>query len=429
MEAALLFGLFLGSTLIGVPLAFAMLLTVVAFVLLLGKSYPLEAVFLTFIGGIEPFHLIAIPLFVLAGELMTRGGVGVRIVGFATRLLGFLTGGLGMVTVAASMLFAGMSGSAVADSAAVGSVMIPGMERRGYSRAYAAALVAAAGTIGIIIPPSIPMIVYAFVAGVSVAELFIAGIVPGLLFGIGLMAWSAYVGRRRGWDLGGERAGFGELARSFVDALPALLVPAIILGGIFGGIFTATEAASVAVIYALVVGLFVYRDLKIADLPEIVLQSFVTSATVLIVIGAATALAWVVTYEGLPFKLVNLMKTWTDSPIVFLLLANLLLLVLGMFIDTVSAMIVTVPLLLPVAKAFGIDPVHFGLVLTCNLAIGLYTPPVGFNLFLATRIAGESVGRVVRELVPILVMSLAILLLLSFVPWLSMALVHLYRGY
>jgi C4-dicarboxylate transporter DctM subunit len=429
MEAAVLFGVFLGAALIGVPLAFSMLLTVVTFVLLLGKSYPFQAVALAFIGGIEPFYLIAIPLFVLAGELMTRGGVGQRLIAFATKLFSFMTGGLGVVTVSSSMLFAGMSGSAVADSAAVGSVMIPGMTKRGYSRAYAAALVAAAGTIGIIIPPSIPMIVYAFVANVSVAELFIAGIVPGFIFGFGLIFWSIWIGRSRGWDLGGEPAGPRELARSFVECLPALLVPVIILGGIFGGVFTATEAAAVAVFYALLVGLFVYRGIGLADLPEIILQSFITSATVILVIGAATALSWVATYEGLPFMLVELIREWTDSKIVFLIMVNMLVLILGMFIDTVSALIVTVPLLLPVARAFGIDPVHFGLVLVCNLAIGLYTPPVGFNLFLATKIAGEEIGPVMRELVPILMFSLAILFLLSYVPELSMTLVHLYRGY
>ena len=428
MDATYLFGLFMVLTLLGVPLAFAMTFTVFSFVIVFAKVYPLQAVALAFIGGVEPYDLLAIPLFILAGELMTRGGIGQRLVTFSTRLLGFMTGGLGLVTVSTSMLFAGMSGSAVADCAAVGSVMIPGMQRRGYSPAFAAALVAVAGTIGIIIPPSIPMIIFAFVANVSVADLFIAGILPGLLFGICLAGWSVYIGRSRGWDLGGEPATLGEIGRSFVVALPALLLPVLILGGIFGGICTPTEAAAVAVVYALLVGLFLYGDLDVRALPEIVLGAFVTSATVMLVIGGATALAWIITTEGLPFQLVELLKSWTDSRIVFLLLANVLLLVLGMFIDTISALIITVPLLLPVARAFDVDLVHLGLIVTCNLAIGIFTPPVGFNLFVSTKIAGVQVSAVIKELIPLLVISIVILMLVSLVPDISLALVRVYHG-
>jgi C4-dicarboxylate transporter, DctM subunit len=424
---ALVMLFFFALALAGMPIVWAILAATVAYMAASGGSYTYEGMLLALIGGVEPFHLLAIPMFIVAGELMGKGGVSRRMIDFASKLLGFLAGGLGIVTVTASMIFAGISGSAVADSAAVGGVMIPGMKRRGYPIAFAAALVAVAGTIGIIIPPSIPMIVFAFVANASVKDLFLAGIVPGLLFGLGLIVWCAIQGRRKGWDPGGEPVSPAEIWRSFLSCLPALAMPAIILGGIFGGVFTPTEAGAVAVFYALAVGLFVHRELSLADLPAVLRDSFITSATVMLVIGATTALAWVVTLEGVPMALVEIIRRFTDSKEVFLLIVNLLLLVLGIFLEPVPALILTAPLLIPVAKALGVDTVHLGLIMICNLALGLFTPPVGGTLFVAAKMSGARMGEITRHLWPMFGICLVVLAIVTYFPKFVMAPVVWFR--
>ncbi|WP_046866826.1 TRAP transporter large permease [Microvirga massiliensis] len=412
---------------LGLPIVWAILAATLLYMGLSESSYTFEGMALAFIGGIEPFHLLAVPMFILAGELMGRGGVSARLIDFASKCLSFLPGSLGVVTVSSSMVFAGVSGSAVADSAAVGGIMIPGMQRRGYTASFAAALVAVAGTIGIIIPPSIPMIVFAFLAGTSVKDLFLAGIIPGLLFGFGLIAWCMWVARHNGWDPGARLAPARDIGRSFIACLPALLMPVIILGGIFGGVFTPTEAGAVAIAYALVVGLWIYRELSLHDLPGILLQSFTTSATVMLVIGATTALAWVITLEGVPFLLVDAIRSITSSTAVFLLIVNVLLLLLGIFLEPVPALVLTAPLLLPVAKAMGVDPVHFGLIVTCNLALGLFTPPVGGTLFVAAKIANARMGKITRDLVPMFVICLVVLAIVTYIPGFVMAPVTWFR--
>ncbi|MBA3479325.1 MAG: TRAP transporter large permease [Lautropia sp.] len=411
----------------GVPLFFALVLSTLGYAAIAPSAPPMEALVINFITAIEGFYFLAIPLFIVAGELISQGGAGQRLIRFATALLGFLPGGLGIVTVSSSMLFAGMSGSAVADSAAVGSVMIPGMQRKGYTPEYAGALVAAAGTIGIIIPPSIPMLLYAFIANVSVADLFISGIVPGVLFGVGMMIICWRHARRTGIDVGGARPSAREILRSLLESLPALLLPAIILGGIFLGIFTPTESAAVAVVYALLIGLFLYRDLRLSQLPKILIDSFITSATVLLVVSAATVLSWIITFESVPLELLKVISTLTTGKIGFLLLVNVFLLVLGILLEPPPALLIAVPLLLPLAVQYGVDPVHLGLIMTCNLAIGLFTPPVGGTLFVAAKIARVSMGGISRELVPHFIMCVAILLLVTYVPVLPMGLVWLLR--
>ena len=411
----------------GLPIVWAIMAATFLYIGLSDAGYTFEGMALAFVGGVEPFHLLAVPMFIVAGELMGRGGVSARMIDFASNCLRFLPGSLGAVTVTSSMVFAGVSGSAVADSAAVGGVMIPGMQRRGYTASFAAALVAVAGTIGIIIPPSIPMIVFAFLAGTSVKDLFLAGFIPGLLFGLGLILWSIFVARRNGWDPGGRMPSAREVLRSFVACLPALLMPAIILGGIFGGVFTPTEAGAVAIAYALVVGLFIYRELSFAELPGLILQSFITSATVMMVIGATTALAWVITLEGVPFALVDAIKAVTSSKQVFLLIVNVLLLVLGIFLEPVPALVLTAPLLLPVAKAMGVDPVHFGLIITCNLALGLFTPPVGGTLFVAAKIANARMGKITRDLGPMFAICMVVLAIVTYMPGFVMAPVAWFR--
>jgi C4-dicarboxylate transporter DctM subunit len=412
---------FFALAFLGLPIVWAILAATLLYMGLSDGGYTFEGMALSFVGGIEPFHLLAVPMFILAGELMGRGGVSNRLIDFAAKILSFLPGSLGVVTVSSSMVFAGVSGSAVADSAAVGGVMIPGMQRRGYTASYAAALVAVAGTIGIIIPPSIPMIVFAFLAGTSVKDLFLAGFIPGILFGVALIAWSMFVARRNRWDPGARLAPVGEIARSFLACLPALLMPVIILGGIFGGVFTPTEAGAVAIAYALLVGFWVYRELTLDQLPAILLQSFITSASVMLVIGATTALAWVITLEGVPFVLVDAIRAVTQSKEVFLLIVNVLLLILGIFLEPVPALVLTAPLLLPVGKAMGVDPVHLGLIMVFNLALGLFTPPVGGTLFVAAKIANARMGRITRDLIPMFAICLVVLAIVTYLPDFVMA--------
>lgn len=417
---------FLFTVFIGVPLVWAILITAVLPILVFDLGYPLQALYLNFIGGVEPNHFIAIPLFIVAGELMSRGGVGERIITFSRALLGFLPGGLGMVVVGASMLFGGISGSAIADSAAIGSVMIRNMAKQGYKPAFAAGLVAAAGTIGIIIPPSIPMLIYGFVGGVSVADLFLAGTVPGLLFGLLFMGVCYRIGKASGCDAGGHVTPAAELWRAFVGTLPALLMPVLIIGGIFSGFVTPTEAAAVAVIYGLIVTLFIYRDFHLRDLPRLMIDAFVTSAIVMVVIGATSVLGWLITLEQMPYVLVDAVQSLSSSPWVFLLLVNIVMLVLGLVLDPVPAILLTAPLFLPMAQTFGVDPVHLGVIMTCNVAIGLFTPPVGATLYVASRISGVGVLGIARHMGLLYAAAIFALVLVTYVPSLSMTLPRLF---
>lgn len=416
---------FLVTVFLGVPLVWAILLTAIVPILVFDLGYPLQALYLNFIGGVEPNHFLAIPLFIVAGELMSRGGVGLRIIGFARAAFGFMPGGLGMVVVGASMIFGGISGSAIADSAAIGSVMIRNMAKEGYDKAFAAGLVAAAGTIGIIIPPSIPMLIYGFVGNVSVADLFLAGMIPGLIFGLAFMVVCYHVGRSTGCDPGGRTTTRAELFRSFVGTTPALLMPVLILGGIFSGWVTPTEAAAVAVVYGLVVTTIVYRDFHLRDLPGLLIDAFVTSAVVMVVIGATTVLGWLITLEQMPQILVRFVEDVSSGPWVFLLLVNVVLLVLGLVLDPVPAILLTAPLFLPTAQSFGVDPVHLGVIMTCNVAVGLFTPPVGATLYVASRISGVGVLTIARAMALLYLAAILALLLVTYVPAVSMTMVTL----
>ena len=427
MEAISLFAIFLFLIFSGVPLAFSMALTTIIFSLFIAHaSYSLEGIFLTFLTGAEAFPLLAVPLFILAGELINTGGIGVRIIRFLTGLVGFLPGGLGLVTVGASMVFAGISGSAVADSSAIGSIMIPGMAQKGYTKRFASALVAAAGTIGVIIPPSIPMVVYAFIANVSLGDLFLAGVVPGIFFGVGMMMICVIIAKRRGYDVGGERAPLNEVIKGMIECLPAFLMPIIILGGIFGGIFTPTEAAAVAVIYGFVVSMFLYKETKWSDLPRIFRESMVTSGTVLLVICSTTALTFIVTSENIPKIITEFLLGLTSEKWVYLIIINVFLLIVGMFVDALSGLLISVPLLMTSAVAFGVDPIHLGIIMVCNLAIGLYTPPVGVCLFVSARIGKVPIGEVVKELIPFFAISLIVMMMVTFIPDMSLWLVRMF---
>ena len=419
--------IFFGLALAGIPLVYSLLLTTVGVIWGWGLTHPLETIFLTYIGGVEPFVLIAVPLFIVSGDLLSRGGVGKRIVDFAQSLFGCLPGGLGIVTVTACLLFGGVSGSAIAGSAAIGSVMIPAMLERGYSRAFAGALISAAGTLAVIIPPSIPLLVFGFVSGASVRDLFLSGVVPGILFGIGMMGVCVRYSKQTGVDPGGRLASKHEIWRTFKSAFPALLMPLIILGGIWTGWFTPTEAAAVATIYGLFISTLVYGDLRWRELPSLILHSFITSAVVMVVIGATAAVAWVITAEQIPMFLIGQVKVYASSKWAFLLIANVAMLLLGIFIEPLPAMILSAPLFIPLANAFGVDLVHLGLIVTCNLAIGLYTPPVGGTLFLSAKLAGAGIGEVSRALIPLFVVTITVLFVVTYIPHLPMGLVWLFR--
>jgi len=416
MLPAILFFVFFGLALAGVPLLYSLLGATVGVIVVTGLTHPLETIYLSFIGGVEPFILIAVPLFIFAGEILSSGGVGKRIVDFAKALLGFLPGGLGVVTVASCLMFGGVSGSAIADTAAIGSLVIPAMIKRGYSRGFAAALLSVAGTLALLMPLSIPFLVYAFISGVSMRQLSMAGIVPGIVAAIGLIAVCMWHGKKTGCDNGEGRLSGREVWRATRDAGPALLMPLIIVGGIWSGTFTPTESAAVAVVYGVVVSLSFYKDMTVRDLPRLLVNAFQTSATVMLVIGATGALAWLITAEQVAVQMATWIKFVASEPWMFLFLVNIILLLLGIFIEPLPALLLTAPLLLPLAKTFNIDLVHLGVVMTANLAIALYTPPVGGTLFVAAKLAGAGIGEITKALWPLLVAAIVVLFIITYVP-------------
>ncbi len=419
MFALTLFGVFFLIALAGVPLVIALLATTVGVIWVGGLGHPIETIFLSFIGGVEPFILLAVPLFIFAGELLSQGGVGKRIVAFARVLFGWLPGGLGVVTVVSCMLFGGVSGSAIADTAAIGSLVIPAMIQRGYSRAFAAALLAVAGTLALLMPLSIPFLVYAFVSGVSMRALSMAGLVPAILSAIALIVVCIWHGKRTGCDNGEERSTPAEIWAAAKDAGPALLMPIIIIGGIWTGFFTPSESAAVAVMYGLGISLFFYKDLNWRQVPPLLLNAFMMSATVMLVIGATGALAWLITVEQVATQLAGWVQSVAHEAWVFLLLFNVCLLLIGIFIEPLPALLLTAPLFLPLAKAFNMDMVHIGVVMTANLAIALYTPPVGGTLFVAAKLAGAGIGEISKALIPLMGATLVVVLLVTYIPSLS----------
>ncbi|MBP8295094.1 MAG: TRAP transporter large permease [Burkholderiales bacterium] len=419
MFSLILVVVFFTIALAGVPLMFALLTTTVGMIWAKGLSHPLETIFLSFIGGVEPFLLIAVPLFIFAGELLSQGGVGKRIVKFARVLFGFLPGGLGVVTVASCLMFGGVSGSAIADTAAIGSLVIPTMVQRGYSRAFAAALLAVAGTLALLMPLSIPFLVYAFISGVSMRQLSMAGVVPAFISAAALIAVCVWYGKKTGCDNGDERASRQEIWAAFKDAGPALIMPVIIVGGIWSGFFTPTESAAVAVVYGLVVSMFLYHDISWRDLPRLLLSAFQTSAVVMLVIGATGCLAWLLTVEQVAVQLAEWVRVVAHEPWMFLLLVNVSLLLLGIFIEPLPALLLTAPLFLPLAKLFGIDLVHLGVVMTANLAVALYTPPVGGTLFVAAKLANAGIGAISRALIPLMSATVAVVFLVTYWPALT----------
>ncbi|MCM3714513.1 TRAP transporter large permease [Alkalihalobacillus oceani] len=387
---------------------------------------PVLAIVQRMFNSVDMFPLMAIPFFILAGSLMETGGISKRLINFASALVGEMKGGLAAVAVVTSMFFAAISGSSPATVAAIGSILIPAMVARGYHRDFAAAVQATSGGLGVIIPPSIPIILYGVTAEVSVGDLFIAGIVPGLLVSLSLLILVYFLSRKKGYQ-GTESSTTKQKLVAFREALLALLMPVIILGGIYGGIFTPTEAAVVAVVYAFVVGKFVYREITWKSVMGIFSQSAVTTSIIMIIIANAGVFGWLLTRERVPQMVAESFLNYTESPIIFLLLINLLLLFVGMIFETSAAIIILAPILAPIAVMVGIDPVHFGIIMVVNLAIGMVTPPVGVNLFVAAPIAGTSLEKISRAVLPFIALLIINVLMISFIPKISTILLDVFK--
>ncbi len=405
---------------IGVPVAFGIgLATAVAMLLTIPAGPAVTTVAQRIATGLDSFALQAIPFFLLAGHLMNRGGSAARLIAFARALLGHLPGGLAYVNILAAMLFAAISGSAVATASAVGGVMGPHMERDGYDRGFSAAINISAATTGLIIPPSNILIVYSLASGgVSIAALFVAGYLPGIAVGVALMAVAGIIAKRRGYPTS-ERATWRATWTAFRDALPSLLLLVVVMGGITAGIFTATEAAAVAVLYALILA-FWYRGITVRDLPRILLDTSATTAVVLILIGTSMGMSWMLAYANVPQSLAVALLQIAESKIVILLLINVAFLAVGMFIDITPAVLILTPIFLPVAADLGVHPVHFGIVIVLNLCIGLCTPPVGSVLFVGVGVARTSIAQVVKPLLPLYAAMIVALLFVTYVPGLAL---------
>lgn len=410
----MLAAVFLMTLILGFPVAFCLGIT--SLVALWIGDIPLTLLAQRMFTGIDSFPLMAVPFFVLAGELMNRGGTTKRLIDFANILVGRIPGGLAHTNIVASMFFGGISGSAVADAAAMGTILVPGMVRKGFPAGFSAAVTAASSTMGPIIPPSILMVIMGVTTGISIGGLFAAGIIPGLLLGLAMMALSYYMAVR--YDFPRETVSLSKavLWREFRSAGPALLAPVIILGGILGGIFTPTEAAAVAVLYAFILGKFIYRELNLWKLKDVFIQSGITTAVLLLIIAMANIFAWVLTSEQIPTRIAQGMLAVTENPFLILLIINFFLIFIGMFLEGGAAIIILAPTLLAVSNAVGIEPLHFGLVMVLNIVVGLLTPPLGVCLFVVCGVTGLNLPLVIRSVLPFLAVEIGVLLLATYLP-------------
>jgi C4-dicarboxylate transporter DctM subunit len=366
-------------------------------------------------NGTEGFTLLAVPLFMLAGNLMDRGGLSLKIVNFASSLVGFIRGGLAMISIVSAMFFAGISGSANADTAAIGSLLVPAMKKKEYDPGLAASILSSAGSIGVIIPPSIPMVVYASIANVSVGKMFLGGLIPGVLVGLALMVVSYFIAIKH--NLPAEiKASAHQVWVTFKDAALALGMPLVILGGLFSGMFTATECAAIAVFYSFVVGYFIYRQLKLSEIWQICLDSAVTTGIPMLVVATCTVFAWIMASQQVPDAIATTMFSFTDSKYVMLLIFNLILLILGTFMDALPAIVLTTPVMLEIAGKYGLDPVFIGVIMVFNLAIGFSTPPVGVTLFVSCSIAKIRLVQTFKYLFYYIGAMLTVLFLVTYIP-------------
>lgn len=426
MELWILFGTFVVLLLIGTPVAFCLGAASLATVLYL--DLPPVVVFQRLNSGVSVYALMAIPFFIYAGDLMVRGDIARRLVALAGALVGHLRGGLGQVNILASVMFGGVSGSAAADASAVGGLMVPQMKERGYGADYAVNITVVSSIIALLLPPSHNMIIYSIAAGgkISIADLFTAGIVPGAMLALSLMAAAWIVAKRRNYPREAF-PGLAALGGLFLNAVPGLILVAIIFGGVRSGVFTASESSNIAVVYALLVTLLVYRTLNWADFVAATKAAVRTTAMVLMVIGCAAAFGWLLAFLRVPAALVATLQAFSDNPIVILLLINVVLLILGTFMDMSPLIVITTPIFLPVAQAFGVDPVHFGVILVLNLGIGLCTPPVGAVLFVGCAVGRVPIWTVLRSIWPFYCAAVATLMLVTYVPALSLWLPRLFH--
>ncbi|WP_151703329.1 TRAP transporter large permease [Nitrincola alkalilacustris] len=410
---AVLFLLFFLFMLLGVPIALA--IGASTLLALHAQGVPLMVVTQQMFQGINSFALVAVPMFILTGDLMAQGKISEKLVNFADSLFGFLKGGLAIVSVMAGMFFAAISGSGAATTAAVGSTLVPELKRKGYDPASAASLIAASGTIGVVIPPSVPMIIYAVIAQESVAKLFLNGFLPGLAMGVGLMAVAIVQAYRRNYPKGTPLS-LNTILRTLKSASWGLMTPVIILGGIFSGIFTPSEAAVVAVNYALLVSLFIYRDLTLRQIYRILIRSAITTSVIMLVIATSAVLSWTLSSWQVPSALANTVLSYSTNPYIIMLLVVLVILLTGVFIETASALIILTPVLLPLVTKIGIDPIHFGLIIVVGLAIGMITPPVAINLYVASSVTQLPLETITRAIIPYLLVLIAVLMLVVYLP-------------
>ena len=416
MSAIVLFGTFLILLLLSVPIGYAIGISSLAGIYFF-SDIPLEIIAQKVITGIDSFPLLAIPFFMLAGNLMSSGGIAKRLVNFFDSLIGHVTGGLGIVTVVVCMFFAAISGSAVATVSAVGAFMIPEMVEHGYDKKFSAALTAAAGTIGVVIPPSIPFVIYGVVSGTSITDLFTAGFLPGIMMGLALILVCYLVSKKHGYKGKGSRSSLKEIGKSFKEAIWAILSPVIILGGIYTGFFTPTEAAGVSVVYSFIIGTFVYKELSFKGAYKAFKDAVVVNGSTTFMVGFSTVFAAFLTIAQIPNMIAEGITGLTSNKFLILLIINLLLLVIGMFVDNIPATIILTPILLPICTSFGMNPVTFGIMLTMNLAIGFCSPPYGINLFVASSISKVSIEDLTKNIIKPLIGLLIVLLLITYIPY------------
>lgn len=424
MSAVILFVSFIALIFLGVPIAFSMGLSSLIYLTLM--DIPFIIIAQKLFTGINSFVLLCIPGFVLAGNLMNTGGITKRIIKFSNAAIGHIRGGLGLANIVASMIFAGITGTAIADTTSLGAILIPAMEEEGYDTPFSVAVTAASSTIGPIIPPSLPMIIVGTLTGLSVSKLFLGGAIPGILLGVFLMIVSYIISVKRGYPKDTKKP-MSVVVKTFFDAFWALMLTVIILWGILGGVFTPTEASIVASLYALIVGLFVYKELKISQLPKIILDTMKTSSAIMMLVGFAATFGWILASEQIPQLVADFILSISTNSIVVLILINILLLFVGMFMETIAALIILFPVLLPVAIKIGMDPIHFGVMAVLNLMIGLTTPPVGVCLFAGASIGKISIAKATKAIIPFLAVSLFVLMLVTFIPQITLFLPNLLK--
>lgn len=425
MMALLLFLSFVALLAIGFPVAFSLGISSLIYIVI--KGIPLNIIPQKMYSGIDSFVLLCIPAFVLAGNLMNIAGITKRIINLSNALVGFIRGGLALANVAASMIFAGISGTALADTASIGAILIPAMKEEGYDADFSAAVTASSSTVGPIIPPSVPMIIVGTLTGLSVTRLFLAGAIPGVILGFTLMGITYYISVKRNYPKE-EIFSFKRMIRAFYEAFWAVGMIAIILGGILGGVFTPTEASVIAVIYAILVGTLAYKELKLKEIPRIAIESIRMTTSIMLLVGFARLFAWIITTERIPQLVAQQILNISTNPVIVILLINLILLFVGCFMETIAALVIFVPVLMPVAMKIGMDPIHFSVMVVLNLVIGLCTPPFGVCLFVAASIAKISLGELVKAIFPFLVAMIGVLMLVSYFPPISLTLPNMIIG-